>query len=55
MVAVAQGELDRGGLGVSDEARVTHLFKRATAIEFTLGDSDHHLARFTARPAFAAA
>ncbi len=44
-----------GGLGVSDEMRVVHLFKRATAIELTLGDTDYHVARFAARPEFAPA
>lgn len=44
-----------GGLGVSDEVRVTHLFRRATAIELSLGDSDHHVARFAALPNFAPA
>ena len=44
-----------GGLGVSDESRITHLFRRATAIELSLGDSDHHLARFAALPGFASA
>ncbi len=44
-----------GGLGVSDEMRVAHLFKRATAIDLCLGDADHHLERFIARPDFAAA
>jgi len=43
-----------GGLGVSDEVRVTHLFRRAVAIELTLGDSDHHVARFAGQPGFAA-
>lgn len=42
-----------GGLGVSDEMRVAHLFKRATAIDLCLGDADHHLERFMARPDFA--
>lgn len=44
-----------GGLGVSNEMRVAHLFKRATMIELSLGDSDHHLERFMAQPGFAAA
>ncbi len=44
-----------GGLGVSDEVRVTHLFRRATAIELTLGDTDHHVARFREQPGFAPA
>ena len=44
-----------GGLGVSDEMRVTHLFKRATAIELTLGDTDYHVTRLAAQPDFAPA
>jgi alkylation response protein AidB-like acyl-CoA dehydrogenase len=43
-----------GGIGVSDEARITHLFRRACAVELTLGDSDHHVARFAAQPDLAA-
>lgn len=43
-----------GGLGVSDEMRVSHLFKRATMIELSLGDSDYHTERFIAQPGFAA-
>lgn len=43
-----------GGLGVSDEVRVSHLFKRAAMIELSLGDSDHHIERFIAQPGFAA-
>lgn len=42
-----------GGMGVSDEMRVTHWFKRACAIEVSLGDRDYHLARFAACPEFA--
>jgi alkylation response protein AidB-like acyl-CoA dehydrogenase len=41
-----------GGMGVTDELPAAHYFKRLTTIELTLGDSDHHLARFIARPAF---
>ncbi|GIZ51142.1 acyl-CoA dehydrogenase family protein [Noviherbaspirillum aridicola] len=41
-----------GGMGVTDELPAAHLFKRLTMIELTLGDTDHHLARFAARPAF---
>jgi alkylation response protein AidB-like acyl-CoA dehydrogenase len=41
-----------GGMGVTDELPAAHYFKRLTTIELTLGDSDHHLARFMARPAF---
>jgi hypothetical protein len=35
-----------GGMGVTDELRVSHYFKRLTAIEFAFGDSDSHLNRF---------
>jgi alkylation response protein AidB-like acyl-CoA dehydrogenase len=35
-----------GGMGMTDELRVGHYFKRLTAIEHALGDSDHHLARY---------
>jgi alkylation response protein AidB-like acyl-CoA dehydrogenase len=42
-----------GGMGVTDELPAAHYFKRLTMIELTLGDSDHHLARFIAQPGFA--
>lgn len=35
-----------GGMGVSDELRLSHYFKRLTAIEHTFGNSDFHLRRF---------
>jgi len=37
-----------GGMGVTDEMRVSHYFKRATMIDRQFGDSDHHLKRFMA-------
>lgn len=43
-----------GGMGVTNELPAAHYFKRLTAIELTLGDTDHHLARFMAQPGFAA-
>ena len=43
-----------GGMGVTDELPAAHHFKRLTMIELSLGDSDHHLARFIAQPSFAA-
>lgn len=43
-----------GGMGVTDEVVAAHLFKRLSIIETTLGDVDHHLARFAALPGFAA-
>jgi len=42
-----------GGMGVTNEVAAAHLFKRLTIIETTLGDVDHHLARFAALPGFA--
>ncbi|NMM38836.1 MAG: pimeloyl-CoA dehydrogenase small subunit [Glaciimonas sp.] len=41
-----------GGMGVTNELPVAHYFKRLTLIELTLGDTDHHLARFIAQPGF---
>ena len=42
-----------GGMGVTDELPAAHYFKRLSTIELTLGDCDHHLARFMAQPGFA--
>jgi alkylation response protein AidB-like acyl-CoA dehydrogenase len=36
-----------GGMGVTDEMPVSHLFRRLTALEMMLGDSAHHLERFS--------
>lgn len=44
-----------GGMGVTNELPAAHHFKRLTMIEATLGDIDHHLARFIAQPGFAKA
>lgn len=41
-----------GGMGVTNELPAAHYFKRLTMIELTLGDTDHHLARFVAQPNF---
>jgi len=41
-----------GGMGGTDELPASHYFKRLSTIELTLGDADHHLARFIAQPAF---
>lgn len=35
-----------GGIGITDELDVGHLFKRVTAIETLFGNSDYHTARF---------
>ena len=42
-----------GGMGVTNEMLAAHYFKRLSAIELTLGDTDHHLHRFIAQPGFA--
>ena len=44
-----------GGMGVTNELPAAHCFKRLTTIELTLGDTDHHLARFMAEPSAARA
>lgn len=41
-----------GGMGVTNELPAAHHFKRLSMIELTLGDTDHHLARFAAQPGF---
>ncbi len=41
-----------GGMGVTDELPASHYFRRLSTIELTLGDCDHHLARFVAQPGF---
>lgn len=41
-----------GGMGVTNELPAAHMFKRLTIIELSLGDTDHHLARFVAQPGF---
>jgi alkylation response protein AidB-like acyl-CoA dehydrogenase len=41
-----------GGMGVTNELPAAHMFKRLTMIELSLGDTDHHLARFVAQPGF---
>jgi alkylation response protein AidB-like acyl-CoA dehydrogenase len=35
-----------GGMGMSDELKVSHTFRRLTALARRFGDADHHLARF---------
>ena len=35
-----------GGMGVTEELAVSHHFRRLTAIELSLGDTEHHLERF---------
>ena len=37
-----------GGIGMSDEVKVSHTFRRLTMIGQQFGDADHHLARFAA-------
>ena len=35
-----------GGMGMTDELKVGHYFKRLTMIDLTFGDKDHHTKRF---------
>ena len=35
-----------GGMGVTDETAVSHLFRRLTSLEMALGDTAHHLEQF---------
>jgi alkylation response protein AidB-like acyl-CoA dehydrogenase len=35
-----------GGMGMTDELKVSHWFKRLTAAQLMFGDSDSHLQRF---------
>jgi alkylation response protein AidB-like acyl-CoA dehydrogenase len=44
-----------GGMGVTDEMRVGHYFKRVTMLDSTFGNVDYHLKRYTALTAKAAA
>jgi alkylation response protein AidB-like acyl-CoA dehydrogenase len=37
-----------GGMGMADELDVSHYFRRLTAVELTLGDTDFHLERVVA-------
>ena len=36
-----------GGIGMTQEAKIGHYFKRLTMIENTFGDTDYHLRRVT--------
>jgi hypothetical protein len=44
-----------GGMGVTDEMRVGHYFKRVTMIDATFGNVDYHLKRYIALEQKAAA
>ena len=37
-----------GGMGMTDELKVSHWFKRLTAAQLMFGDSDTHLQRYAA-------
>ncbi|MGH6950810.1 MAG: acyl-CoA dehydrogenase family protein [Vitreimonas sp.] len=43
-----------GGMGVTDEMRVGHYFKRVTMLDSTFGNVDHHLKRYATLSAKAA-
>ena len=40
-----------GGMGMTDELKVSHTFRRLTVISQTFGDAEHHLERFAASAA----
>jgi alkylation response protein AidB-like acyl-CoA dehydrogenase len=42
-----------GGMGMTDELMVSHYFKRLTAIDLTLGDTDFHTQQFIAASNYA--
>ena len=45
---VGQGAVQiHGGMGLTDELAISHLFKRATVIETEWGSSDAHLMRYS--------
>jgi alkylation response protein AidB-like acyl-CoA dehydrogenase len=44
-----------GGMGVTEEMRVGHYFKRTTMLDSTFGNVDYHLKRYAALSAKAAA
>jgi alkylation response protein AidB-like acyl-CoA dehydrogenase len=35
-----------GGMGMSEELKISHSFRRLTVLARQFGDADHHLARF---------
>ena len=37
-----------GGMGMTEELKVSHSFRRLTMIAQQFGDAEHHLARFAA-------
>jgi alkylation response protein AidB-like acyl-CoA dehydrogenase len=37
-----------GGMGMTEELKISHTFRRLTTIAQVFGDADHHLARFSA-------
>jgi pimeloyl-CoA dehydrogenase small subunit len=40
-----------GGMGMTEELKISHTFRRLTMIGQTFGDAEHHLERFAATPA----
>jgi alkylation response protein AidB-like acyl-CoA dehydrogenase len=44
-----------GGMGMTEELKISHTFRRLTLIAQAFGDADHHLARFATLDAAAAA
>jgi alkylation response protein AidB-like acyl-CoA dehydrogenase len=40
-----------GGMGMTEELKISHTFRRLTMIGQMWGDAEHHLERFAASPA----
>jgi alkylation response protein AidB-like acyl-CoA dehydrogenase len=38
-----------GGMGMTEELKISHTFRRLTVIAQAFGDADHHLARFASQ------
>jgi alkylation response protein AidB-like acyl-CoA dehydrogenase len=37
-----------GGMGMTEELKISHTFRRLTALAQRFGDADHHLERYAA-------
>jgi len=35
-----------GGMGMTEELKISHIFRRLTMLAQTFGDAEHHLERF---------
>ena len=53
-LVVQQAVQLHGGIGITDEHDVGLYFKRMSVLNASYGDEEHHLSRYTSRPAFTA-